>query len=66
MAYLGREWRTSSVSQAGNCVGLRELPEGAVAVCNTNDPDVGWLALARPAAATWIAACKAGELDDLT
>jgi hypothetical protein len=66
MAHHVAGWRTSSFSSAGNCVGLREQTDGSVAVCNTNDPGAGLLALTRPEMVAWIVACKTGHLDDLT
>ena len=58
-------WRKSSYSQGdGDCVELGEA-HGAVQVRNSNRPDRGTLALPAAAVADFVAACRAGELDDL-
>jgi hypothetical protein len=58
-------WRKSSYSSdQGNCVDLAEVEE-AVLVRNSNRPDAGTLTLDRTAVAAFVAAGRAGELDDL-
>lgn len=59
-------WRKSTFSGSnGDCVELAEVDE-AVLVRNSNHPDGGTLTLDRVALAAFVAACRAGELDDLT
>jgi ribosomal protein L2 len=58
-------WRKSSSSvDQGNCVELAELPDG-VALRNSNHPDAGTLVVSRAGMAGFVAACRAGDLDDL-
>ncbi|MBF6332884.1 DUF397 domain-containing protein [Nocardia transvalensis] len=59
-------WRKSSFSGPdGNCVECAQLPDGTVAVRNSNSPEAGVLAFTRPELAAWILGCRAGEFDDL-
>jgi hypothetical protein len=60
-------WRKSTYSAAnGACVevGIGDRP--AVLVRNSNHPDRGTLVLRTEAVASFVAACQAGELDDLS
>ncbi|WP_067541272.1 DUF397 domain-containing protein [Nocardia crassostreae] len=64
--HLRFAWRKSSFSGPnGNCVEAARLPDGSVAVRNSNDPDAGILLFRKSEMAAWIAGCKAGEFDDL-
>ncbi|MDQ2882244.1 MAG: DUF397 domain-containing protein [Actinomycetota bacterium] len=60
-------WRISSFSgNNGTCVQVAALPDGRIAVRNSNRPDDG-IVLFTPAEMTaWIHGVKAGEFDDLT
>ena len=59
-------WRKSSYSKGdGDCVELGET-DGAVHIRNSNHPDRGTLALPTAAITDFVAACRAGKLDDLT
>ncbi len=60
-------WRISSFSgNNGTCVQVATLPDGLIAVRNSNHPYSG-VALFTPAEMTaWIHGVKAGEFDDLT
>lgn len=60
------KWRKSAFSSnQGNCVEI--AADGpTVLVRNSNRPAAGVLSLPRPAVAAFVAACRAGELDDLT
>lgn len=64
MAHYGNPWRTSTFSAGANCLGVRELSDGVVQVCNTKRPEAGLLAFGPVAMAAWVAACKDGEFDD--
>lgn len=58
-------WRVSSFSgQNGTCVAVAATDDG-VLVRNSNQPDRGTLAFPRDVMAAFVAACNAGELDDL-
>lgn len=64
------EWRKSSFSGtggngSGNCVEAAALPDGRVAVRNSNAPDAGAVLFTRAEMAAWIEGVKAGEFDDL-
>ncbi len=60
-------WRISSFSgNNGTCVQVAALPDGRIAVRNSNQPD-GGMVLFTPAEMTaWIHGVKAGEFDDFT
>lgn len=60
-------WRISSYSAAnGNCVEVGTDDGPVVMVRNSTRPDAGTLSLASGAFAAFVAACRSGELDDLT
>lgn len=58
-------WRKTTFSQEGNCVEMAPVGHG-VAVRNSNHPDAATLVLTPPALGDWLAAVRAGALDDLT
>ena len=58
-------WRKSSFSDTANCVEMRPLSDGTVAVRNSKHTDGGQLVLTRDEVHAWLAGCKAGEYDDL-
>jgi hypothetical protein len=58
-------WRKSSFSAAGNCVEMATLPDGAVAMRNSNDLDAGILVFTRREFADFLSGVKAREFDDL-
>jgi hypothetical protein len=59
-------WRISSYSQNnGTCVAVADLPDGRVALCNSNHPDGPVVLFSRSEMRAWIAGVKAGEFDDL-
>jgi hypothetical protein len=59
-------WRKSSFSGPdGHCVECAALPDGDVAVRNSNRPEAGALLFTRAELAAWIQGCRAGEFDDL-
>lgn len=58
-------WRKSSYSgQNGDCVEVAEHRD-AVLVRNSNSPDRGTLVLSPASMASFVAASRSGELDDL-
>jgi hypothetical protein len=58
-------WRISSYStQNGSCVAVAGTPDG-VLLRNSVHPDRGTLRFDPAAMAAFVAACAAGELDDL-
>ncbi len=65
------QWRMSSFcggSGAGNgggCVEVAALPDGRVAVRNSNHPDAGTVLFTRAEMHAWIMGVKTGEFDDL-
>ena len=60
-------WRISSFSaDQGACVQLAPLPDGRVAVRNSNHPDAGTVFFTRREMDAWVKGAKAGEFDDLT
>ncbi len=60
-------WRISSFSgNNGSCVEVAPLPDGRVAVRNSNHPEDGVVLFTRAEMQAWIAGAKAGEFDDLT
>ena len=59
-------WRTSSFSgNNGTCVEVTALPDGRIAMRNSNHPDTGVLLFTRAEMNAWIKGVKAGEFDDL-
>jgi Domain of unknown function (DUF397) len=60
-------WRISSFSaDQGACVQLAPLPDGRVAVRNSNHPEAGTVFFTRREMDAWVRGAKAGEFDDLT
>lgn len=62
-------WRKSTYSGTTNgseCVELAELPNGTIAVRNSNQPAAGTVHFTRSEMRAWIAGVKNGEFDDLT
>lgn len=60
-------WRTSRFSgNNGTCVEVAALPDGHIAVRNSNHPDEGMVLFTRAEMSAWISGVKAGEFDDLT
>lgn len=64
-------WRTSSFtekdgSNGGTCVQAAALPDGRVAIRNSNATDPGVIIFTRAEMDAWIKGVKAGEFDDLT
>lgn len=60
------QWRVSSFTQEqGTCVEVAVLPNGHVAVRNSNDRAAGIASFTRAEMTIWIKACKSGEFDDL-
>jgi hypothetical protein len=60
-------WRTSSFSgNNGTCVEVAALPDGHIAMRNSNRPNEAAILFTRAEMAAWIKGVKAGEFDDLT
>lgn len=60
-------WRTSSFSgNNGTCVEVATLPDGHIAVRNSNRPHDGVVLFTRAEMNAWISGVKAGEFDDVT
>lgn len=64
------KWRKSSFSGGsngggGDCVETAALPDGRIAVRNSNTPDAGTVYFTRAEMTAWLAGVKAGEFDDL-
>lgn len=60
-------WRISSFSgNNGTCVQVATLPDGRIAVRNSNHPDAGVVLFTTAEMTAWIHGVKAGEFDDLT
>jgi hypothetical protein len=64
------QWRTSSFtetggSNGGTCVEVAALPDGWIAVRNSNHPDAGVVFFTRAEMGAWIKGVKASEFDDL-
>jgi hypothetical protein len=60
-------WRTSSFSgNNGTCVEVAALPNGHIAVRNSNHPEEGIVLFTRAEMNAWMQGVKAGEFDDLT
>ena len=59
-------WRKSRESNpSGNCVEVAELPDGAVAVRNSRDPQGPALVYTRAEIAAFLTGVRNGEFDDL-
>jgi Domain of unknown function (DUF397) len=58
-------WQKSSFSPETNCVEVAQLPDGTVAVRNSNHPDAGTLHFTPSEMAAWIDGCTAGEFEHL-
>jgi len=64
-------WRTSSFTDDGcangdvTCVQTAAMPDGRVAVRNSNATEAGVVLLTRAEMAAWLQGVKAGEFDDL-
>ena len=59
-------WRISSFSgNNGTCVEVTALPDGHIAVRNSNQPDGEVILFTRAEMDAWIKGVKAGEFDDL-
>ena len=59
-------WRISSFSgNNGTCVQVATLPDGHIAVRNSNRPDDGVVLFTASEMTAWIHGVKAGEFDDL-
>ena len=59
-------WRTSSFSgNNGTCVEVAALPDGHIAVRNSNHRDGGTILFTPAELNAWISGIKTGELDDL-
>ena len=59
-------WKKSSHSSAnGSCVEIADPGDGAVFIRNSKVPERGRLTFPAASMADFVAACAAGELDDL-
>ncbi|WP_344423063.1 DUF397 domain-containing protein [Amycolatopsis minnesotensis] len=63
-------WRKSSYTDddPGNgstCVEAAALPDGRIAIRNSNHPDAGVTYFTRAEMSAWLKGVKAGEFDDL-
>jgi hypothetical protein len=59
-------WRTSSLSgNNGTCVEVAALPDGHIAMRNSQHRDDGTIRFTRAELTEWINCIKAGEFDDL-
>ena len=60
------KWRTSSFSgNNGTCVEVAALPDGHIAVRNSNHRDDGTILFTPAELSAWISGIKTGEFDDL-
>jgi hypothetical protein len=60
------QWRKSRESNpSGNCVEVAELPDGAVAMRNSRDPQGPALVYTKAEVAAFLAGVRNGEFDDL-
>lgn len=66
-AELGNvRWRKSRESNpSGNCVEVAELPDGAIAMRNSRDPQGPALVYTRAEIAAFLTGVRNGEFDDL-
>jgi hypothetical protein len=61
------QWHTSSFSgNNGTCVQIAALPNGRIAVRNSNYPEDGIILFTRTEINAWITRIKTGELDNPT
>jgi Domain of unknown function (DUF397) len=61
------QWRTSSFSgNNGTCVQIATLPNGRIAVRNSNHPEDGIILSTHTEINAWITRIKTGELDNPT
>ena len=61
------QWHTSSFSgNNGTCVQIAALPNGRIAVRNSNHPEDGIILSTRAEINAWINRIKTGELDNPT
>jgi uncharacterized protein DUF397 len=63
-------WRKSSFSGDGGsngdtCVEAAALPDGRIAIRNSNHPEAGVTYFTRAEMSAWLKGVKAGEFDDL-
>ena len=63
-------WRKSSFtdtggSNGGTCVEAAALPDGRIAIRNSNHPEAGVTYFTRAEMSAWLKGVKAGEFDDL-
>jgi hypothetical protein len=59
-------WRISSFSgNNGSCVEVAALPDGRIAVRNSNRREAGTVLFTRREMGAWIKGVKVGEFDDL-
>jgi len=59
-------WRKSRESNpSGNCVEVAELPDGAIALRNSRDPQGPALVYTRAEIAAFLTGVRNGEFDDL-
>lgn len=65
------QWRISSFcgdtggANGGSCVEVGALPDGRIAIRNSNHLDAGAVYFTRTEMSAWIKGIKAGEFDDL-
>jgi len=65
MLYDDVSWRKSRFSTSMDCVEVAKLPDGRVAVRNSNRREAGTLILGSDVINDWLTRCKAGQFDDL-
>ncbi|MFD9896030.1 DUF397 domain-containing protein [Amycolatopsis sp. NPDC059027] len=60
-------WRKSTFSAGnGECVEVAPLPDGRIAMRNSNHPDAGAVFFTRAEMSAYLNGVKSGEFDDLT
>jgi hypothetical protein len=59
-------WRKSSYSAEGACFEVAPLPDGNIAIRNSNRPSLGVTIFTRHEMAAFLQGAKAGEFDDMT